>query len=201
MLTVSYRAAMLGVILVTAVMALTGLAFTAHAADVPPALLVNPASQVVSVEDKINFDRARLGFAPRRVDGRLQAAAASCFTRSDTCQDANAFLGLLASHGYPMGAVAVALGFGVSEDAVLSYWMADPVYRYRVYMTGGYSQYEDMGCAVQGIGYGVNLICFMATEYTGWEPVVTLTPTALPMPLMATPRPLPTRTPIPRWWR
>lgn len=178
--------------LVALTLCLTAVAWAAHVSDVPPALQLSPI-QLQTVEAKVNLTRMSLGFAPRVVDTRLQSAAASCFTRADTCQDATAYLGLLASHGYSMGAVHIALGFGRSEDEVLAQWLADPYTAYTIYKTGGYSVYEDMGCAVQGIGYGVNVACFVATEYTPME----VTPTPLPMPLMPTPRPLVTSTSTP----
>lgn len=178
--------------LVALTLCLTAVAWAAHVSDVPPALQLSPI-QLQTVEAKINLTRISLGFAPRVVDTRLQAAAASCFTRADTCQDATAYLALLAAHGYSMGAVHIALGFGRSEDEVLAQWLADPIAAYTIFKTGGYSVYEDMGCKTEFLGAGVNVVCFVATEYAPME----ITPTPLPMPLMPTPRPLVTSTSTP----
>lgn len=187
-----WKQIILSIALVTLIPCVTAVAWAAHVSDIPPALQLSPI-QLQTVEAKINLTRMSLGFAPRVVDTRLQAAAASCFTRSDSCQDATAYLGLLASHGYSMGAVHIALGFGRSEDEVLAQWLAEPYTAYTIYKTGGYSVYEDMGCAVNYVGYGVNVVCFVATEYASME----VTPTALPMPPMPTPRPLVTSTTTP----
>ena len=188
----SYRTVMLIVALFIAIPCGTAVVWAAHVNDIPPALQLSPA-QLQTVEAKINLTRITLGFAPRRVDSRLQSAAASCFTRSDTCQDATAFLSLLASHDYSMGAAHIALGFGRSEDEVLAQWLADPYTAYTIYKTGGYSVYEDMGCKTEFLGAGVNVVCFVATEYVPME----VTPTPLPMPQMPTPRPLVTSTATP----
>lgn len=193
MFVMSYRVLILCIAIVTAAVCLPMIGYAAHISDLPPALRLDPAQQVTTVEAKINATRSLLGNPHRTIDARLQSAAAECFTRADTCRDANAYMGLLASHGYSMGAVHIALGFGRSEDEVLAQWLADPYTAYTIYKTGGYSVYEDMGCAVQGIGYGVNVVCFVATEYAPME----VTPTALPMPQMPTPRPLATSTSTP----
>lgn len=155
-----------------------------------------------TVEDRINATRQQMGYAPRRIDDRLRGAAAACATRADFCLDANAYLALLAAHGYSMGAAHIGYGFGVDEDEVVRGWMGDPWMRLTMFQTGGYSLYNDMGCVVEPINLaGVNVVCFVASEYVPME--ATATPGPLIRPAQLTPRPLVTRTPLPgptrRW--